>query len=108
MDKRLALGGLKTMDTVAGGAVSVTPIHPVSHGTFLGDCVEPRRHRDVRRDVVLGGAAHVRIRGPHGAWGRERDLLGMVAAQGLKLVFIGIGSGVVLARCATDNRQYPV
>ena len=24
MDKRLALGGLKTMDTVAGGAVSVT------------------------------------------------------------------------------------
>jgi hypothetical protein len=32
----------------------------------------------------------------------------MAAAQGLKLVFIGIGSGVVLARCATDNRQYPV
>jgi predicted permease len=97
MDKDLALGGLKTMDAVAGGAVSTTRFILFLMGLFsvIALSLAAIGMYGVMSYSVARRTHEFGVRMALGAG--KRDLLGMVTAQGLKLVFIGIGCGVVLA-----------
>jgi predicted permease len=97
MDKDLALGDMKTMDTVAGGAVSATRFILFLMGLFSAIALSLAAigMYGVMSYSVAQRTHEFGVRMALGAG--KRDLLGMVTAQGLKLVLIGIACGVVLA-----------
>ena len=98
VNPNLPLAGVRTLQEIYDASMARTSFTLVMLAIAGGDGAAARRRRDLRRDLLLGVAAHARDRHPHGAWRAARTRSrGMFVRHGLGLAAIGVACGLVAA-----------